>query len=605
MPEAIWVLLCVTPLAFSLHVREFVDNHHLYQLIQATPEVVVQEWSKPNNSLFNASLNGLNGHLLTITSLAERDFILQTFNESTPLAAVALTDDAATWTIGPEYFQSIPFNGSCFAAAEPDSFGCWSMRPSKNDVIWMSAIGFWEGRGVFSRYAMAIIEYEGWNPGYTDNRTLPRCLPGYVYSPKWGCVDFCSSSPCANNGTCSTNTSTYTCQCTPGWTGRQCNMDVNECSTSMVTPVCQNNATCINTAGSYRCQCATGWQGQNCSQDIKECQLQPDICQNGASCTELDGDYRCECPLQWTGKNCSQDVDECAAYQPCRSGATCVNTDGSYTCSCAAGWEGRNCTQDIDECSLVSSICQHGSTCTNTPLGSYTCICPYQWTGINCSQDVDECAAQPGVCGAGRCLNLQGSFACDCAGSGFEGQRCGQDIDECADGSEAAGCGEHAECVDRLGSYECLCEAGYIGDGRTCQRITTTTRRAVASSSSSSVVDDVNNDGEGETRGNASGDAGSDDNNTLLLIAAGGGGGGVVLSIVVFMCLRHRVCCCQGRRGRANVSAIAPLSSSAPSGTDSYDRGRRREQLAVTTLDGAVYDMPVIVQPQYDRLAAN
>lgn len=38
-------------------------------------------------------------------------------------------------------------------------------------------------------------------------------------------------------------------------------LDVQECST--INP-CLNNGTCFNNNGSYSCQCTEGWQGQNC-----------------------------------------------------------------------------------------------------------------------------------------------------------------------------------------------------------------------------------------------------------------------------------------------------------------------------------------------------
>ncbi|XP_073228369.1 von Willebrand factor A domain-containing protein 2-like [Porites lutea] len=45
-------------------------------------------------------------------------------------------------------------------------------------------------------------------------------------------VDFCSSNPCLNNGTCTSLTSDFQCQCSPGWQGKDCskgwyNMSLN------------------------------------------------------------------------------------------------------------------------------------------------------------------------------------------------------------------------------------------------------------------------------------------------------------------------------------------------------------------------------------------
>ena len=35
-------------------------------------------------------------------------------------------------------------------------------------------------------------------------------------------VNFCSSNPCLNNGTCVSLTSDFQCQCSPGWQGKDC-----------------------------------------------------------------------------------------------------------------------------------------------------------------------------------------------------------------------------------------------------------------------------------------------------------------------------------------------------------------------------------------------
>ena len=41
------------------------------------------------------------------------------------------------------------------------------------------------------------------------------------------------------------------------------------------------------------------------------------------------------------------------------------------------------------------------------------------------------------------------------------------DIDECATGMDS--CNESADCIDTEGSYDCMCYAGYSGDGFSCE----------------------------------------------------------------------------------------------------------------------------------------
>ena len=42
-----------------------------------------------------------------------------------------------------------------------------------------------------------------------------------------------------------------------------------------------------------------------------------------------------------------------------------------------------------------------------------------------------------------------------------------KDIDECTEGS--AVCDEHATCTDKIGTYSCVCQEGYTGNGKTCK----------------------------------------------------------------------------------------------------------------------------------------
>ena len=56
-----------------------------------------------------------------------------------------------------------------------------------------------------------------------------------------------------------------------------------------------------------------------------------------------------------------------------------------------------------------------------------------------------------------------GSVAtCECA-NGFAGQLC-QDIDECKAGNHSLhNCDLHANCINTIGSYSCVCKPGYYG----------------------------------------------------------------------------------------------------------------------------------------------
>ena len=74
-----------------------------------------------------------------------------------------------------------------------------------------------------------------------------------------------------------------------------------------------------------------------------------------------------------------------------------------------------------------------------------------------CSADA-SCADQPG-----------GGYNCTCnAGYAGDGKTC-SDVDECTAGT--AICDANASCTNTPGGYNCTCNAGYAGDGKTCSDV--------------------------------------------------------------------------------------------------------------------------------------
>ncbi|KAL7867758.1 hypothetical protein SRHO_G00091420 [Serrasalmus rhombeus] len=294
-------------------------------------------------------------------------------------------------------------------------------------------------------------------------------------------------------GNCAQRCEGVACVCFAGYKlkpdGKNCD-DINECL--LGSHHCQPGERCINTLGSFRCQrvvsCGTGYEltDSNSCKDIDECETGTHNCPQDFACQNIPGSFRCRPKVQCRAGFIQDalgsciDINEClSASGPCPPGQVCFNTVGSYTCqrnslSCGRGYhlneEGTRCV-DIDECALPDNACA-GHGCVNV-LGSYRCECKSGFTFNSISrvcEDINECRHYPGRLCAHKCENILGSYKCSCT-TGFklasDGRNC-DDLNEC----ESNPCSQ--ECANVYGSYQCYCRRGYQlsdVDGITCEDI--------------------------------------------------------------------------------------------------------------------------------------
>ncbi|GFS20870.1 protein crumbs-like, partial [Elysia marginata] len=277
---------------------------------------------------------------------------------------------------------------------------------------------------------------------------------------------------------CKDGVNTFTCVCPIGFGGFQCSEEINECDANP----CKNGANCTDGQGNYTCTCQqkiidissvigpkgvfySGYTGQNCDEDINECEVytDPPICQAGGLCENLDGQFSCYC-RNTPGTNlnvgtlCESSRSYCdirLADQQCQNGATCMNTLTSSECVCAPGYTDPLCKTDIDEC--LPKPCKNNGTCQDR-VNAFECTCQPGWTGDQCEIDIDDCLGDPcqnkGVCQDG--LN---SFTCNCTDTGFEGTVCDININDCITDP----CDNGGTCVDGVKGYKCNCLPAYTG----------------------------------------------------------------------------------------------------------------------------------------------
>ena len=262
------------------------------------------------------------------------------------------------------------------------------------------------------------------------------------------------------------------CQCIAGFnesaTSGDC-MDVNECDASTA---CSDWATCNNTFGSFSCSCNAGYHG------------------NGTLCDACDAGYSCDGDVS-KPEMCVVGTYSRVAASSCTScPGNSTSENASEYCNCVAGYVGDGGTSakrlltypnstclNEDECVTNSHNCDQVATCTDT-IGSFTCTCPASFPGNG-----TVCAS---VCGDGV---RGGVEQCDDGnadtGDGCEscvilpGWNCSQytvpevcrDLDECS--ANVDNCHASATCHNTQGSFTCVCDANWFGEGTQCTACTT------------------------------------------------------------------------------------------------------------------------------------
>ncbi|XP_057192854.1 epidermal growth factor-like protein 6 isoform X2 [Triplophysa rosa] len=224
------------------------------------------------------------------------------------------------------------------------------------------------------------------------------CCYGWKRNSKGHCEAQCD--PACKHGEC---VGPNKCKCFPGYTGKTCSQDLNECG---VKPrPCEHR--CMNTFGSYMCYCLNGFMlmpDGSCA-NSRTCTLAH--CQYG--CEEVQGEIRCLCPsaglqLGPDGKTCV-DIDECATGKnQCPFNRQCTNTFGSYYCKCQSGHDlkyinGKYDCVDVNECLSETHRCSPHADCINTE-GSYKCKCRqgYRGSGFDCSA-IPDVPVKPPILG--------------------------------------------------------------------------------------------------------------------------------------------------------------------------------------------------------------
>ncbi|CAH8581885.1 unnamed protein product [Schistosoma guineensis] len=154
------------------------------------------------------------------------------------------------------------------------------------------------------------------------------CIPGW-FGDECNKVDHCGIlTPCGPMGTCTNTHVGYTCSCKHNFTGPHCSEPPNQCSP--LQDFCQNGFCLLKYLDEGNrslsnpipyCACIPGFTGKWCELDIDECSMKPNnngsnksininhhitsSCNVNSMCENLYGNFRCFCQNQWTGLRCN------------------------------------------------------------------------------------------------------------------------------------------------------------------------------------------------------------------------------------------------------------------------------------------------------------
>lgn len=231
-----------------------------------------------------------------------------------------------------------------------------------------------------------------------DSKSLSEFMLGLddIELNQEGDVSECSQNICGSNGNCFEFNGKPLCCCNAGFEGERCETKLSACgqANSLLSDssesVCKNGGKCQDSKNEfdYKCECAKGYTGKNCEIEIDECKSNP--CHNNGKCIDRIGTYECFCKTGFSGRNCQKKDLDCKEKCSEVGTAECFNDRSNVFCKCKPDFSGDDCNFRIKLNKCLSNPCVGDSKCVNQANG-FKCICPEDRTGNFCESKLDYC----------------------------------------------------------------------------------------------------------------------------------------------------------------------------------------------------------------------
>lgn len=228
-------------------------------------------------------------------------------------------------------------------------------------------------------------------------------------------IDYCNPDPCHPGnaiGVCRDGFGgwkNYSCDCKPGWSPPDCDVEINECRPDPCSVNGSEN--CEDLINDFRCNCKPGYSGRLCETNINDCKS--GSCLHGGTCVDKVNGYICLCKDPYIGVNCDTDDSICRenpnicprngtcisyAEDPLKFSCRCEEPWGGNCSGCAPGYGGQNCTPCVyprtgENCDLNWENCKpepcfHGGTCYPLRGEDFSCVCPPKYSGKTCLENI-------------------------------------------------------------------------------------------------------------------------------------------------------------------------------------------------------------------------